>query len=280
MKAVALVALSVLTDAGSCDSTASEQTTPEPERSFVTGADPGGFLPSVCLGQDDLRAWRRAEPTNLPIGEPRMTSPGSECEWVVVMRNGIPIVFADRKNRHALPAGFSRADTSDYPRAVQKGRAGVLLGFDGGEWGGSLRWYSENGALKQQLLDSNVVAILPAFGQFVALTYVGHGSHGRVVEVRDGAGRFDIGRAIDLPRPPYAGGVEADGTILVVTGEGLFRLSPDLQITQLLEANWWMLHPVSLAIPHRNTVYVGMRGIVVEVQLSTTPPRETWLYPF
>jgi hypothetical protein len=272
--------LSVSMLAGACDAETSPQTRgmAETERTPRLGAGPGGFLPSTCMGQEDLRAWRRAEPTDvsLDIGA-RKAWPGSHCEWSVVVHDGVAVVSADQPK--TLPVPFPLDEARGQLRAVQKAGPGVLLGFDGGEWGGSLIWYARTKG-EHRLLDSNVVAIVPAFGSFVVLTYEGHGSRGRGVQVRVQEGGFEIAKTVDLPAAPVGGDVESQGSILVATGTGLLRLSQDLQVHPVLDANWWILHPVTLAIGRAGIVYVGMRGIVVEVQLSTEPPTQTWLYPF
>jgi hypothetical protein len=280
MKVLAWVALSVSTIAGACESDPNPRSTgmAEPERAAVFGAGPGAFLPSTCMGRDDVRAWRRAAPRDVPIEiGARETWAGSHCDWSVVMHDGAPIVSADHPRTLKLPVPVE--ETTGRLRAVQDAGPGVLLGFDGGEWGGSLTWYEKTTGA-HRLLDSNVVAILPAFGNFIALTYEGHGSRGRGVELRVQGGRLEIAKTVDLPGAPMGAGVESDGTILVATGKGLLRLSHDLQVRPVLDAEWWILHPVNLAIGRAGIVYVGMRGIVVEVQMTTDPPTETWLFPF
>jgi hypothetical protein len=279
MRALALAALAGLVGAETCDSGNGGQPSAEPERVATRGADPGGFLPSVCMGQDDVRTWRRAEPGAVPIDrESRRAWRGSQCDWSVVVHEGAPIVFAQRPP--TLPPTFSPGDTSGPPSAVQTGGPGVLLGFDGGEWGGSLSWHTAGGTLQRRLLSSNVVDIVAAFGGFLVLTYEGHGSRPRVVEVRDVAGRFEVGRTAELPGVPSGAAVEREGTVLVATGKGLLRISGDLLVRPVLEANWWMMNPVSLAIGDQGIVYVGMRGLVVELQMSSQRPTQTWLYPF
>ena len=279
MKVLAWVALLLATFACNRRSTSTTQASPNPEQSAVLGAGPGEFFPSLCMGQEDLRVWRRVDLTAV-TPDMHEKSRGSHCDWSVVMRQGVPIVSAKQHDGHPLPSGFSPLDNPGRPSAVQQRDAGVLLGFDRGEWGGSLRWYSRKGALERRLLDDNVVAILPAFEQFLVLTYFGHGSRPRVVEVREVAGRFELGRTIDLPAKPSAGAIDSQGDVLIVTGKGLFKVTRHLQVEALLETNWWMFHPGALALGRDSTAYVGMRGAVVEVQLSTRPPKQTWLYPF
>lgn len=275
MKALALV-FPIIVSVSACESTRVTQSAPA-ESSAPLRAGPGGFLPTVCLGQDDARAWQRTDPTTIGWEVPE-TWRGSQCPWSVIMRNGIPIVVAGARARKSATPEFVPEDTSERPGAVQRGRSGVLAGFDGGEWGGSLRWYSVPDAPGHVLLDSNVVALLRTTERFVALTYVGHGSQGRAVEVLDKPGGFEVGEMVDLPHAPSTGAVETGGDILVAAGRTLLRLSRGLQATVLLDN--LVRPPVSLAIAERDTVYLGMHGLVVELQMSTEPPTQTWLYPY
>lgn len=276
MKALALLTLVVMAGASGCEPTRATRGTPEAQSSSPRGAGPGGFLPSVCVGQDDVRTWKRADPSTINWNVPESWR-GSQCAWSVTMHSGVPIVSATDEKRDAL-RGCPHEDSSGQPCVVQRGRAGVLIGFDGGEWGGSLSWRAAGGAFRHVLLDSNVVAILPAGDEFVALTYVGHGSEGRAVQVLDMGNGFNVGKIVDLPGAPSAGAVESAGTILVAAGKTLLRFSRGLQQEQLLDS--FARHPRSLTIASPETVYVGMHGLVVELQMSVTPPTQTWLYPF
>jgi hypothetical protein len=277
MKVRPLVAPFLFAVVAGCESGPNAGLAPKAERTVVLGAPPGAFFPSQCMGEDDLRSWRRVDPNHL-TEEQHESARGSQCNWSVTLRDGIPIVSAAQRFR--VSAEFSRYASLDGVSALQRGSAGDLLGTNGGEWGGSLRWYSAKGDLKQVLLEDNVVAIIPAFGQFVALTYVGHGSRGRAIEVLHRGGRFEIGRTVDLPGRPVAGDVEQEGTILIASGKGLHRLSAEFALHPVLEAAWWRLHPTSLALGNVTTAYVGLRGVVVELHLSTAPPKQIWLYPF
>src|SRR5688500_17737106 len=106
MKVLKWLVLAISTIAGACDSETNPQTRGivEPERAPFVGAGPGGFLPSTCMGQDDLRAWRRAVPRDAPLDVgARETWPGSHCNWSVVMHGGVPVVSADHPKTVALP---------------------------------------------------------------------------------------------------------------------------------------------------------------------------------
>jgi hypothetical protein len=153
----------------------------------------------------------------------------------------------------------------------------VLFGFNHGEWGGSLRWYSDDGTFKRELLDDNIVELLSVtngFTVFAGLSHLGSDT-GRATELVDTGTLFRPGRSAELGSAPRAVLVESGGTVLVATMTGIVRLSTDFQVARLLSTSWGMFYPVSLAL-HAETAYVGMRGIVAEVQLGADPATETW----
>jgi hypothetical protein len=109
---------------------------------------------------------------------------------------------------------------------LQQGHSGFLVGYDRGEWGGSLLWCTNDGSVKRELLDDNVVAIVPLTDRFLVLAGLSHlgSDRGRVVELLDDAGGFRIGRRTELGSAPSAAVVEPDGAFLIVTMHGLVRL--------------------------------------------------------
>jgi len=154
------------------------------------------------------------------------------------------------------------------------------VGFNRGEWGGALLWYADDGKLRSKLLDDNIVELLPApsgFTVFAGLSHLGSDT-GRVVELAEYSDLYRVGRTADLGSAPLALVVERGGTTLVATMAGLVRFGPDFRVQPLLRSRWGMLYPVSLALTGE-TAYVGMRGIVAEVQLGPGAPKETWLFP-
>jgi hypothetical protein len=180
-----------------------------------------------------------------------------------------------------LPPGFHLPDGEDSPpRVATQGRAGVLLGYNHGEWGGSLLWSSLDGTVQRELLDDNVVAILPNGGRFVVLAGLSHLSidRGRVLELVDDTDGFRPARTTELGSAPTAAAVEPSGAVLVTTTRGLVRLTPEFHVHQLRDFSWRMFYPTNIVVDGA-TVYVGMQGIVGEINLDTDPPRATWLFP-
>jgi hypothetical protein len=131
-----------------------------------------------------------------------------------------------------------------------------------------------------ELLDENVVELLPVTGGFIVFTGISHlGTDvGRATELVDSGTVFRHGRSADLGSAPRAVVLEDDGSVLVITTAGITRLRPTFQVDPLLSARWGMLYPVSVALDGA-TAYVGMRGVVAEVHLGAGAATETWLSP-
>jgi len=230
-------------------------------------------------GQHDLRRWKRVDPATV-TDEQRLSLNHSLSSWAVFVRDGAVCAEDYRETSPKVPAGISVSQQLGLPRVVQRGRSGLLLGFNHGEWGGALLWYADDGALKQKLLEENIVELLPTatgFTIFAGLSHLGSDT-GSAKELVDSGSLYRLGRSADLGSAPRAMVTEQGGSVLVATMAGLVRLRADFRIEPLLRTRWGMLYPVSLAVDG-STAYVGMRGIVAEVRLGADRVTETWLSP-
>jgi hypothetical protein len=243
--------------------------------------DPAPYLPDGCPpGEHDVGTWKRVDPSSVSDDQ-QFSLSYSPCTWSPSLRKGLLTAKEHQDTPLALPATFHTPEGKGSLHVARQGRAGILLGYNNGEWGGSLTWTSNDGSIKRELLDDNVVAILETDGRFVVLAGFSHlcSDHGRVVEYIDEADSFRQGRMTELGSAPKAAVVEPTGAILIATAHGLFRLTPEFHVHRLQDSHWGMFYPVSIVMAGPATVYVGMRGIVGEVKLDIDPPTETWLFP-
>lgn len=243
------------------------------------------YLPEGCIpGTHDVRSWRRLAPAAISF-EQESSLNYSGCTWSVSMRDGVPTAGEHVAPALELATTFPIPERSNWPpRVARQGRAGVLVGYNHGEWGGSLVWFSTDGSPRGELLDDNVVAILPNSNGFLVLAGLSHLGHdgGRALEVMDEVDGFHRSRITELGSAPMAAVIEPTGGALIVTTRGLVRLTPQFHVHRLLESHWRMSYPVSIVIDQARgatTAYVGMRGIVAEINLDRDPPKETWLFP-
>jgi hypothetical protein len=167
------------------------------------------------------------------------------------------------------------------PSVVVRRPPGVLVGFDGGEWGGALLAYSQAGALLGTLLRKNVIEILPEAQASIVLVGLAHmgESSGRVVEVLEEVNRFRVGRSVDLGGTPRTAIRDPAGTLVIVTNRGLVRISADFTVLTRLASRWQLLMPSAVVVDEAGVIYVGMRGLVAKWTPSGTSYLEEWLFP-
>ena len=255
---------------------------PPPVASAVpTEQDPPPYLPDGCIpGDHDVRSWKRVDPATVPIDQ-HFALNYSPCTWTISIRSGVPTASQNRDSKLELPPKFHLPEGREPPRVARQGRAGVLLGYNRGEWGGSLLWCSDEGSVQAELLDDNVVTILSSAGRFVVLAGLSHlgFDRGRVLELTDDADGFHPSRTTELGSAPTAAAVESSGAILITTMRGLVRLTSEFHVHRLRDSDWGMFYPATIVVDQAATAYIGVRGIVAEIKLDSDPPRETWLFP-
>ena len=205
----------------------------------------------------------------------------SPCTWSVTIRDGVPVPAPDHPIAPETPRGLQLPRTLGPPRAVLQGGAGTLVGFNRGEWGGALLWYGSDGSFRRKLLDEDVVQILAlpsAILVFVGIAHLG-GDHGRAVEIIESGPHFELKRSVDLGSAPRAAVRDPNGTVLVATTKGLLRLAPDFTVQPILQARWGSLYPSTIELGSDQKVYVGMRGVIAEIELASRVAHDTWLFP-
>lgn len=252
-----------------------------PEGVTVEETDPPPFLSEGCpAGEHDVRTWNRISPSDVTTDQ-RFSLNDSPCTWRVSVRDGKVVATPHKDARPAVRAGFILPDTWGLPTAVASSASGVLFGFNRGEWGGALLWYSADGRFVKKLLDDDVVTIVPRGNTLTVFAGLNHFclDDGRAIELVDARDAFHVERSVELGSAPRVIVTEADGALLIAASRGLLRLTPDLRVEVVLATHWGMFAPVSVAVGRDGTVYVGMRGVVAEVRLTSQPPSETWLSP-
>lgn len=245
--------------------------------------DPPPFLLGGCPNPvPALLTWRTVDPATLSPDE-LVSISDSPCDWSVALLGGIvtPSRYVGARAKiPKIPPRFRLPQLWGPPQTLEKRRSGVLIGFNRGEWGGALLWYSPAGTLQGTLLHENVVEILLGVASsivFVGLTHLSS-DRGRAVEILEDAASFRVGRSVDLKSAPRAVVREASGSLLIITHRGLVRLTPDFTAHDLLNAHWRLI-PNSGVVDTHGILYVGMRGIVAKLTPTADGYHEEWLLP-
>ena len=237
--------------------------------------------PDACpSGEHDVRSWSRVDPAKFTPAR-LVALRHSECEWSVALRDGVPTASETRAKAVSRPVGFQPPRPDWALSVLEQGRAGFLVGYDEGEFGGRLLWCEPSGAVVRELLNDNVRFILPDGARFVVLTGLAHltTDKGRVVEILDTDRGFEVTRQTELGGSPDAAALDTNGGALIATGSRLLRLTPEFHVHRLLEHTCLWIAATSLVITPRGMAYIAARGGVLELDVTKEPPQETWLLP-
>jgi hypothetical protein len=172
--------------------------------------------------------------------------------------------------------------------AVQKVDDGWLVGFNDGEFGAALYWFSGNGQMKYKISDDQVVDFIAMPHGIIAIQGLAHlsMSQGSLIRIaRDSdRKRWRSTTVQKLTEAPEAFVRLTDGTLIIILSDSLVSLSPQNKLTTLIKcADWGGLYANSAVLsPDESKVYVGMRQFVGEYDLGSKKlkyliPNQTFL---
>jgi hypothetical protein len=152
---------------------------------------------------------------------------------------------------------------------------GWLVGFNAGEFGAALYWFSHDGKRNYKVSDDQVVAFFTLDDGVYAIEGLAHGSESRGSVIRmarpDPRGRWQAHEVTKLPFAPYAVSVCKDGTMLIALSDALVAVGDDRKVRVLLaDAPWDSLYPNSSVLSRdEQKLYIGMRQFVGELDLKS-----------
>lgn len=154
-------------------------------------------------------------------------------------------------------------------RHVVRLNDGWLIGYGGGEFGGSLWWYTAPTS-GHRIAEGNVVAVVPmAHGRealvFGGLAHMGT-DQGRVFRFTASPERPELRLVSDLAASPQAVVAESEQSALVLTTRQLWRVPAAGAAESLCALDSRFLYPRSVAVLPSGEVWVGMRHFVVRLK--------------
>ncbi len=181
------------------------------------------------------------------------------------------------------PAGLGQGWASGRWYSV-KVSDGWIIGFNAGEWGARLWWFSPDGKKREKISEDQVVGFFLTDAGLLALEGIAHGqtSVGRIIRLAKGTeGRWRSEHFLDLKGAPEAAVIGSDGTLAVATHDRLVRVHLDTRkIDVLLDGAFWGgLYPNSMILAPSGAIYLGMRHGVVEVEKIDGVYQAKWLVP-
>lgn len=200
-------------------------------------------------------------------GRPRV----AKIEDVGDRRDPLPFVLPEGRRSEGLGG-----DRLVYPFA-----GGWAVGFDAGEFGGGLWWFSGDGQQRWRLSEENVIGFVPSTHGLLVLDGISHLdlSHGRVLLLSASAeGPPTIRILAELPGAPYAFESTHPDTVIVGTDGGVFRVETSEAVIALSQSKD-LPYPNSLVVGPSGVIYVGMMHFVLMLTPHEGAYKETWLGP-
>jgi len=152
---------------------------------------------------------------------------------------------------------------------------GWLVGFNQGEFGAALYWFSHDGKESYEVSNHQVVDFFTRKDGLYAIEGLAHLSlsEGSIIRISrpQPHAHWQASVVTTLPYAPYAISVRRDGTMLVTLSDELVTVSNDFKINTLDSAPLWRgLYPNSSVLDSdERKLYIGMRQYVGELDLST-----------
>jgi hypothetical protein len=202
----------------------------------------------------------------------------SKHEWRVFTKDGQPQAqLSDEtpEKRPVQPSFIPEAGRFHRASACAAVDDGWLIGFNQGEFGAALYWFSRDGKSSYKISDHQVVDFFSLSNCVYAIEGLAHLSlsQGSVICItrRKDSEHWQATSVAKLPFAPYAVSLHRDGTMLITLSDSLVAIGSDHKIRTLLpDAPWGGLYPNSSVLSQDGQIlYIGMRQFVGEFDLIT-----------
>jgi hypothetical protein len=243
-------------------------------RSAATVVNVGGTVSTVPAG------WVAIE-----VDDERLRCANhANDEWQVAIEHGAVKLTESKQHEAdtgpALPFTPKQQPATRGRRHVLAVADGFLVGFDAGEWGGGLYWFSTDGANTAKLADENVHGLVKVAPGLVAsiegLSHMGI-SEGSVRWIEHRGTWRGAGALTALDAGPSAFAATPDA-IYVVTSKSLVRVgTKDRKASTIQAMRTARLYPDSMAFDPDGTLWIGMRQFVVRMTPAGKRFTQSWL---
>ena len=248
----------------------------------------------------ELSKWAKVQ---LPkVGDGRWFNANQDIkhEWIVYLSGDRPSArlrsvkreqgspYPERQESYppmpfVVPTGHMKDGLAGEWSSVQVSD-GWLIGYNAGEWGSWLWWFSPDGKRRYRISEDQIVGFFKTEDGLFAMEGIAHGSlsRGRLVRMDKGKdGRWRSKKFVDLGGAPEVAAMGVDGSLTVATHDRLLRvdLATKRVDVMLRDVFWGGLYPKSMILTPSGAVYLGMRHGVAEIKKLGTGYEPKWLLP-
>lgn len=207
-------------------------------------------------------------------------------EWMLSLQNGKPWArLRDPKKDAVVSLPFKLKHRQEFAgeQSAIKTEYGWLVGFDEGEWGGSLWWFSLDGKRQAKISNDQVHGFVRTKNGLFAWSGLAHMviDEGQILSLtRNTQGKWTATTFVDLHQDPLVLTPDAEDNLIVVTHTQLVSIDSNKQVTPLIEKAFWQgLYPCSIVQTPDKSLYIGMRRGVAHVYKHDNGYSVDWLLP-
>jgi hypothetical protein len=152
---------------------------------------------------------------------------------------------------------------------------GYLVGFNEGEWGAVLYWFSRDGKCSYKVSEHQVVDFVVISKTLYAIEGLSHliFSHGSIIKITrsNDRGRWEAHEWVKLPFAPEAVSLTRDDSMVIALSDALVAVDTRGKIDFLVrDAPWRVLYLSSSVLSaDGDKVYLGMRQYVGEFNMKS-----------
>ncbi|KLT65397.1 hypothetical protein AB669_09915 [Pedobacter sp. BMA] len=203
-----------------------------------------------------------------------------------LFRQNDQIAVMDQKTKisQVFPFEFYWASTADQMtmsgmKTFMKVNNGYLVGFNNGEFGGGLYWFSSDGTSRYRISNHYVNQFIWRKDTLLAI----HGivsrniDEGTLLSLSFDNEGWHARELLNFPYAPFAIDLDRKGNLIVASRSGLMSVKRLTKISNIEVSEWLSNgYPTSLIIQN-DVAYVGMTGGVFNFDLRTR--KSSWLLP-
>jgi hypothetical protein len=215
--------------------------------------------------------------------------------WVVSMEKDQIVLskrYLNMSQPHDLPFQIEPGSAEHGlfgERCAHQVDNGYLVGFNAGEFGGAIWWFSKDGKNRSLLMRENIKGFVQTKNSVLGIFGLAHMtiSRGGILKLeKDSLGKWSAKMMAELGAAPQAFIEEKNGSILIVTTNSLVRFYPDKkyperrqEILHKAKSSWGILYPTSIVVDSAGVVYIGMRYAIARLTPEKEGYKEEWLVP-
>jgi hypothetical protein len=180
------------------------------------------------------------------------------------------------KNECYLPFEIDRNTVSPFiftkNKFIKEVNNGFLIGFNKGEWGGKLYWFSRDGKISYEISNHQILQFFEWNNKLFAIEGLEHLSttKGSIILIEKLNAKWIAKKYLELPECGYSVDLDAKNNLVIVTSSKLLYLERNKKITTLINNGFWKIHlyPINLLVD-KNSVYIGFTKGVLSYNLNT-----------